>query len=167
MLDFDERDLMRFAEEAGFFPIDLTVEAVIEQLPPRAWEGFLNGSGNPNIPTLAEAVERALTVSEREPPHDTPSPARRARARPVTHGNGLSHRDEALRWDALAAADRGDHVDARTHLERGVERSSLFVDVDVDVLVEDRARLAEPVAQARPALVQLFDRVGDRGGVEL
>ena len=66
MLDFDERDLVRLAEGAGFFPVSLTLEAVIEPLSPRAWEGFLNTSGNPNIPTLAEAMEQALTPSERE-----------------------------------------------------------------------------------------------------
>jgi SAM-dependent methyltransferase len=66
MLDFDERDLVRLAEEAGFFPIRLDLEAVIEPTSPRAWDGFLNSSGNPNIPTLAEAMEQALTPDERE-----------------------------------------------------------------------------------------------------
>ena len=66
MLDFDERDLLQLAEETGFFPIRLHLEAVIEPTPPRAWDGFLNSSGNPNIPTLAEAIEQALTPDERE-----------------------------------------------------------------------------------------------------
>lgn len=66
MLDFDERDLVRLAEEAGFFPIRLRLEAVIEPLPPRAWDGFLNTSGNPNIPTVGEAMEQALTATERD-----------------------------------------------------------------------------------------------------
>ena len=66
MLDFDERDLVRLAEEAGFFPIRLDLEAVVEPTPPRAWDGFLNSSGNPNIPTLAEAMEQALTPDERD-----------------------------------------------------------------------------------------------------
>ena len=65
MLDFDERDLLRLAEDAGFFPIRLTLEAVVEPLLPRDWEGFLKSSGNPNIPTVAEAMEQALTASER------------------------------------------------------------------------------------------------------
>jgi hypothetical protein len=54
------------AEKAGFFPIRLDLEAVIESTPPRAWDGFLNSSGNPNIPTLAEAMEQALTPNERD-----------------------------------------------------------------------------------------------------
>jgi ubiquinone/menaquinone biosynthesis C-methylase UbiE len=66
MLDFDERDLVGLAEEAGFFPIELYLDAEIKEVEPRDWEGFLNSSGNPNIPTIAEAMEQALTVSDRE-----------------------------------------------------------------------------------------------------
>lgn len=66
MLDFDERDLLRLAEEAGFFPIELYLDAEIKPAEPRNWEGFLNSSGNPNIPTVAEAIEQALTPAERE-----------------------------------------------------------------------------------------------------
>lgn len=66
MLDFDERDLVRLAQGAGFFPIRLDLEAVMEPTPPRAWDGFLNSSGNPNIPTLEEAMEQALTPAERD-----------------------------------------------------------------------------------------------------
>ncbi len=66
MLDFDERDLVRLAEEAGFFPINLTLDAIVEPLPPRDWDGLLDTAGNPNIPTLREAMEEALTASERE-----------------------------------------------------------------------------------------------------
>ncbi|MGH3001589.1 MAG: class I SAM-dependent methyltransferase [Gaiellaceae bacterium] len=66
MLDFDERDLIRLAEHAGFFPIGLTLEVVVEPLPPRSWDGFLASSGNPNIPTVGEAMAQALTPAERE-----------------------------------------------------------------------------------------------------
>lgn len=66
MLDFDERDLVYLAEEAGFFPIQLALEAEIQRTEPRAWNGFVNSSGNPNIPTLAEAMEHALTPYERD-----------------------------------------------------------------------------------------------------
>jgi SAM-dependent methyltransferase len=66
MLDFDERDLFRLAEESGFYPVRLTLEAVAEPLTPRDWDGFLNTSGNPNIPTLAEAIESTLTDEERD-----------------------------------------------------------------------------------------------------
>lgn len=66
MLNFDERDLIQLTEEAGFFPIRVLLEAEIERTDPRAWEGFLNSSGNPRIPTLAEAMDQALTPTERE-----------------------------------------------------------------------------------------------------
>jgi arsenite methyltransferase len=66
MLDFDERNLVGLAEEAGFFPIQLLLDAEIKRTDPRAWDGFVNSSGNPNIPTVAEAMEQALTPAERE-----------------------------------------------------------------------------------------------------
>jgi SAM-dependent methyltransferase len=65
MLDFDERDLMRQAEAAGFFPIRVDLRLVIEPQEPRSWEGFVQSSGNPNIPTFAEVIDTALTKEER------------------------------------------------------------------------------------------------------
>jgi arsenite methyltransferase len=66
MLNFDERDLIDLAEEAGFFPIHLDLEARLTSLEPRAWEGFLTSAGNPLIPTVAEALQQALTPEEQE-----------------------------------------------------------------------------------------------------
>ncbi len=66
MLDFDERDLIRFAEEAGFFPIELELGAEIRPIDPVPWHVFLNSSGNPKIPTFAEAMDQALTPEERD-----------------------------------------------------------------------------------------------------
>jgi arsenite methyltransferase len=66
MLDFDERDLIRNAEVAGFFPIELELQAEVRAMEPRPWEAFLNQSGNPRIPTIAEAMDQALTQEERE-----------------------------------------------------------------------------------------------------
>lgn len=66
MVDFDERDLLRFAEEAGFFPVELEFHAEIKPSDPKPWPAFLNSSGNPKIPTIAEAMEEALTPAERE-----------------------------------------------------------------------------------------------------
>jgi SAM-dependent methyltransferase len=65
MLDFDERDLICLAEGAGFFPIELELQAEIRAMEPRPWEAFVNSSGNPKIPTVAEAMEQALTPEER------------------------------------------------------------------------------------------------------
>jgi arsenite methyltransferase len=66
MLDFDERDLVRLAESAGFFPIELDYHAEIKATDSKPWAAFLNSSGNPKIPTIAEAMEQALTPEERE-----------------------------------------------------------------------------------------------------
>jgi arsenite methyltransferase len=66
MLDFDERDLIAHAERVGFFPIDLELQAEIRSTEPRPWDAFLHSSGNPKIPTIAEAMEKVLTPEERE-----------------------------------------------------------------------------------------------------
>lgn len=66
MLDFDERDLVRLAEAAGFFPVRATLELVIEPLAPQSWETFLQTAGNPNIPTVGEAMDEALSLADRE-----------------------------------------------------------------------------------------------------
>src|SRR5205823_6544105 len=66
MLDFDERDLIAHAEEAGFFPIELELHANVTRPEPQRWEVFRDSSGNPKIPTFGEAMEEALTPEERE-----------------------------------------------------------------------------------------------------
>jgi arsenite methyltransferase len=66
MLDFDERDLVRLAESVGFFPVELEYHAEIKRMDPKPWPAFLNSSGNPKIPTIAQAMEQALTPDERE-----------------------------------------------------------------------------------------------------
>jgi SAM-dependent methyltransferase len=66
MLDFDERDLIGWAEDAGFFPVELEYHAEIRPHDPKPWPAFLNSSGNPKIPTLAEAMDEALTPEERD-----------------------------------------------------------------------------------------------------
>jgi ubiquinone/menaquinone biosynthesis C-methylase UbiE len=66
MLDFDERDLIKLAEQAGFFPIELELQAEIRAIEPRPWDAFLHSSGNPKIPTIAEAMDQALSPEERE-----------------------------------------------------------------------------------------------------
>jgi arsenite methyltransferase len=66
MLDFDERDLVRLAEGAGFFPIDLELHAEVRSTDPKPWSAFLNSSGNPKIPTIAQAMGQALAPEERE-----------------------------------------------------------------------------------------------------
>jgi arsenite methyltransferase len=66
MIDFDERDLVRHAEDAGFFPIDLELQVEVRASKPKPWPAFANSSGNPKIPTIAQAMDQALTSEERE-----------------------------------------------------------------------------------------------------
>jgi len=69
MLDFDERDLIGLAEEAGFEAIRLNLIAEVTNEPmwtTRDWEVFVNASPNPLAPTLGEAMDAALTHDETE-----------------------------------------------------------------------------------------------------
>lgn len=73
MLDFDERDLMEFTESAGFREVHLNLEAKItpkskgrSPFSVKDWDTFLRIAGNPNIPTLAEAMREALTPTEKK-----------------------------------------------------------------------------------------------------
>lgn len=67
MLNFDERDLIEFAEKAGFREIRLELQAEVN--PPTqevSWEAFLRTAPNPKVPTLEEAMSQALTPDEAE-----------------------------------------------------------------------------------------------------
>jgi ubiquinone/menaquinone biosynthesis C-methylase UbiE len=64
MLNFDERDLIAYVEAAGFKEIHMELRADITAALPRKWEIFVRQSGNPKIPTWAEAIDEALTPGE-------------------------------------------------------------------------------------------------------
>ncbi|MFL5952614.1 MAG: class I SAM-dependent methyltransferase [Gaiellaceae bacterium] len=67
MIDFDERDLMAFAEAAGFDHIRLDLRAEMTTTAdwrPRDWEVFLDSSPNPLASTFGEAMREALTPEE-------------------------------------------------------------------------------------------------------
>jgi ubiquinone/menaquinone biosynthesis C-methylase UbiE len=66
MLDFDERDLVALAEKAGFSEIHLELQIEIQPLERLNWSAYLNMAGNPKIPTLAEAIEQALSSTKAE-----------------------------------------------------------------------------------------------------
>lgn len=66
MVDFDERDLIAFAEKAGFREIHLELQAEIKPPTEGSWEAFLQTAGNPKIPTIEEAIQQALTLDEAE-----------------------------------------------------------------------------------------------------
>lgn len=64
MMNFDERDLAAACEAAGFTDIHLALHIMVRSQPPRKWNVILNSSGNPNIPSLGEAMARLLTPDE-------------------------------------------------------------------------------------------------------
>ncbi len=66
MGDFDERDLLRFAEKAGFEEVHLDLQVNITPKKPQGWEGFWRSSPNPLAPTLEEVMQEALTPAEAE-----------------------------------------------------------------------------------------------------
>jgi arsenite methyltransferase len=70
MLNFDERDLFDLAESCGFAEIHLDYEASLvtgdAYFGVTDWNVFLRSAGNPNIPTLEEAMNEALSPEEIE-----------------------------------------------------------------------------------------------------
>jgi ubiquinone/menaquinone biosynthesis C-methylase UbiE len=72
LVDFDERDLITFAERAGFRSVELMYEARVERdarpcwLADVGWDIFLRIAPNPLAPTFGELVDRALTREEAE-----------------------------------------------------------------------------------------------------
>jgi len=67
MMNFDERDLLEFARQAGFeeIQLDLHVE-IIPGVWWGSWVAFVKASGNPLAPTLQEAMAEVLTSDESE-----------------------------------------------------------------------------------------------------
>jgi ubiquinone/menaquinone biosynthesis C-methylase UbiE len=70
LVDFDERDLLTFAERAGFVAVELAYEARIKHGSAAwgtdaTWEVLLRSSGNPCAPTFGEVLDEALTADER------------------------------------------------------------------------------------------------------
>jgi len=64
MGDFDERDLIAHAEKAGFKEIHLELQIEIKPSEDADWSELMNTAFNPKIPTLAEAMQQALTSDE-------------------------------------------------------------------------------------------------------
>lgn len=72
MMNFDERDLLTFAEKAGFAEVHLELQ--VEIVPGKfekevgaekpSWEAFVRSSPNPLVPTLEEIMHQDLTPGE-------------------------------------------------------------------------------------------------------
>jgi arsenite methyltransferase len=69
MLNFDERDLLRWARVVGFAALELDYRAEVEvpePLPTTDWEVLKKTAPNPLAPTVEEAVAHTLTSQERD-----------------------------------------------------------------------------------------------------
>jgi hypothetical protein len=65
MLDFGERDLIRFVDDAGFAQVHAEIQFNIGPSPDLlGWQTLLHTAFNPKIPTLQEAMDEALTAEE-------------------------------------------------------------------------------------------------------
>jgi arsenite methyltransferase len=65
MLDFDDRDLVGHAVDAGFADVGLELRVRVRSgKQPVPWERFLRMSGNPLMPPLAEAMGQVLSAQE-------------------------------------------------------------------------------------------------------
>jgi arsenite methyltransferase len=68
MVDFDERDLLTWAEAAGFDAVELDYRAQLRvpAEPIADWPALKNSSPNPLAPTYGEAIAAVLTPAEQE-----------------------------------------------------------------------------------------------------
>jgi arsenite methyltransferase len=69
LIGWDDRDLLRWIEDAGFADVEITLELEVKphpMTPNRDWDTFRNFSPNPLAPTLQEAMDEALTREEQQ-----------------------------------------------------------------------------------------------------
>lgn len=66
MLNFDDRSLFHDAEAAGFQTIRTDVWTTQAPTDPVPWDYFVRRSVHPEVPNLAEAMDRVLSIRERE-----------------------------------------------------------------------------------------------------
>jgi ubiquinone/menaquinone biosynthesis C-methylase UbiE len=65
MMDFDQHDLVRLTEREGFPNVHLAYHVFVMTSPPASWDAVVKAPGNPNIPSLAEAMDRIFNAEER------------------------------------------------------------------------------------------------------
>jgi arsenite methyltransferase len=64
MVDFNERDLVAYAENSGFSEIHLELQIEVKPHENGDWNAFLYTAANPKIPTIEEAMKEILTSAE-------------------------------------------------------------------------------------------------------
>jgi len=68
LTDFDERDLLAWAQDVGFTELRLSYEAHVDvpaRYHVRNWDAFLRSAPNPNAPTVGELLDERLTPAQR------------------------------------------------------------------------------------------------------
>lgn len=66
MFDYDERDLLAYAAEAGFSERHLELKVDVTPQLPMQWQAFAHSAPNPLAPTLDEAIAETLSLDEAE-----------------------------------------------------------------------------------------------------
>ncbi len=66
VINFDERDLLSFAEQAGFREIHLEYNVEIKPDDFDNWDMMLRVAPNPRVPNLEEAMQEVLTPAEQQ-----------------------------------------------------------------------------------------------------
>jgi arsenite methyltransferase len=65
MVDFDDRDLVRLAEQAGFGDVRLDLRVTVtSSRPPVPWDRFLRSAPNPKVPPIGEVLAGVLSPAE-------------------------------------------------------------------------------------------------------
>ena len=98
MLDFDEWDLLRWVQEAGFSEVHLELRVDVQPLKRGAeWEIYRRTAPNPHAPTLQEAMDAALSPAEQA--------AFTAHLRPLVEaGDGMQRLAVAYLWARKAGS---------------------------------------------------------------
>jgi len=67
MVNFDERDLLAFAEAAGFGEVHMDYHVDVDREPAHmTWSTLLGHAPNPLVPPLRDVLDEALTEAERD-----------------------------------------------------------------------------------------------------
>jgi len=66
MLNFDERDLFRMVQDAGFAEIHMEYRAHLGRWPEMPWSAVMCSSPNPKLPSWDESMNEVLTPAEKE-----------------------------------------------------------------------------------------------------
>ena len=66
MLNFDERDLLRMVQDAGFTEVEMDYEVRITRWDETEWSAVINQAPNPKLPTWTEAMDQVLTPAEKD-----------------------------------------------------------------------------------------------------